>query len=137
MLGTLTSDDPTARHRSRELDAEQWRFLQLNGYLPVANIFSGDEFAEIAAACASLLRDYPYGFIHAGPGSDPANPPPRLTAPAKDDYSPTTIIPHIGFRNPIFHRIVEHDLIYNTIERVLGPDFVLSNSWLQVVPAGL
>ncbi len=120
-----------------ELDAEQWRFLRENGYLRVETPFAAEEFAEIAAACSALLEQYPYGFIHSGPDYDPANPRPRSTPPSPTDFTPTTIIPHIGFRDPIFHRIVEHDLIYKTIERVLGPDFVLSNSWLQVVPAGL
>lgn len=120
-----------------ELDRAQWQSLRENGYVRVENIFSAEEFSALAAACAALLDRYPYGFVHSGPDYDPANPRPRSTPPSPDEFTPTTIIPHIGFREPIFHQIVERDLIYNTIERVLGPDFVLSNSWLQVVPAGL
>jgi hypothetical protein len=137
MLQMPGGDDRSIGAARSELTAEEWQFLQRNGYLPVSNVFSADEFAALGAACAALLRDYPFGFVHSGPDYDPANPRPRATAPSKDDFTPTTIIPHIGFRNPIFHEIVERELIYNTIERVLGPDFVLSNSWLQVVPAGL
>jgi hypothetical protein len=137
MLQVVGEDSCQIGECRSQLDTEQWQFLRANGYLPVGNIFPADEFAAIAAACAKLLADYPFGFVHSGPDHDPANPRPRDSAPRRDEFTPTTIIPHIGFRDPIFHEIVEHALIYNTIERVLGPDFVLSNSWLQVVPAGL
>src|SRR5262249_53752403 len=62
---------------------------------------------------------------------------PRKTPPRPDDFTPTTIIPHIAFLDPIFLQVVETELIYNTMLRVLGPDFVLSNTWLQVVPPAL
>ena len=120
-----------------QLDEAEWRFLEENGYLRVPGCFSAAEFTAIVAAADRLEAEFPHGFIHAGEGFDPIAPKPRTAPPKPNDYAPTVIFPHIGFRDAAFHPIVEKPLIYNTIERALGPRFVLSNTWMQVVPAGL
>ncbi len=121
----------------KELTSEQWRSLEANGHLRLEGVFTPEEFAEISAATKALVDEFPFGFLHIGNDYDPSNPVPRSSPAKPDDITPTNIVPHIGFRNPIFHKIIEKDVIYNTVARVLGPDFVLSNTWLEVVPPGL
>ncbi|MGZ9711359.1 phytanoyl-CoA dioxygenase family protein [Glaciimonas sp. GNP009] len=106
-----------------------------NGYFRFVQP-NGPEVVDRVMAAANRLRAaYPNGFDHSeGFGSTKMLP--RTTPPLPNDRAPTLIYHNAGFIEPDLFLPLQNPAVYETIERVVGRDFYLSNVWLQVVPPG-
>lgn len=112
-----------------------WDFLQTQGHLRVPGAFAGSALEELTCAATGLLDKYPNGFVHSPPYSH-IPPVPRATAPQPTDFTPTIIIPHIGFLDARILKPLANSGLHDVLERIVGKDFYLSHTWFQMVPPG-
>lgn len=87
----------------------------------------------LEAATGLILREHPYGF------ADPkyytkTRPQPLTRETARPDGR--VLIPYIGFKNPEILTPLANPHLHELLERIVGKDFYLSNTWYQEVPPG-
>lgn len=116
----------------RSLSSEEWAFLLKNGYVRLPGAFQ-KLLPTLEAATNELLQQFPYGF------SDPkyytntiAQPLTRETARPDGRI----LMPYAGFKNLDILLPLANPYLHELLERVVGKDFYLSNTWYQEVPPG-
>lgn len=118
-----------------QLSQQQWDTLAADGYLRVPGAYDGAALSELVASISGLLERNPYGFnvapLYTGQKSSPREQMPKST-----DHAPTVIIPHFGFIAPELMKPLANPHLYELIERMVGKDFCLNNTWFQMVPPG-
>jgi hypothetical protein len=120
---------------SIELTAKHLTDLRTEGHLRVPNAVSKPLLDELLSAADALLAKFPFGFDHPGFYSG-QRPVPRTAAPVPKDVIPTLLIQNVGFLKPAFLKPLCEPVVHNFIESIVGKDFYLSNTWLQLVPPG-
>jgi Phytanoyl-CoA dioxygenase (PhyH) len=118
-----------------EISPEQWKRLKCDGYLRIEGAFAGAASVKLEAAVSAMLQQYPHGFVNP-PLYSGLSPTPRSVAPKPSDRAPTIIIPNIGFLSPQLLQPLANPWLHALLERILGKNFYLSNTWLQLVPPG-
>lgn len=119
---------------SNQLKPQDLDLFFNQGYFCLSQPHGPGILERVLAAANRLRAAYPYGFDHSeGFGSTKMLP--RAAHPVSSDRSPTIIYHNAGFLEPDLLLPLHNPVIYETIERVVGKDFYLSNVWLQVVPA--
>ena len=107
---------------------EQWKALCRDGFLPLRGAFR-ENLGNLDDAVTVIQNKFPFGF------KDPhyytgAQPVPLVTA-RKDGR---ILIPYIGFLDTRLLSPLANPFLHDLLERVVGKDFYLSNTWYQVVP---
>ena len=118
-----------------QIAARDWNSLQTEGHVRIPAAFGGSALAKLDAAVQSLLVRYPHGFVNP-PIYSSRKPEPRQQAPKTTDRAPTVIIPNVGFLEPELLEPLANPFVYDLLERIVGKDFYLSNTWFQMVPPG-
>jgi hypothetical protein len=113
---------------------EQWTALTRNGHTRMPGAFR-DALPELDEAVGRLLGEYPHGTTNPPlwTGIKPAR---REQAPKPSDYAPTVIIRDVAFLEPTLMRPLANPQLHDLVERVCGKDFLMSNTWFQMVPPG-
>jgi len=121
-----------AQRTPNGISEAQWDELKERGFLRLPNLFV-DFLPELAGVVSEIQTRYPYGF--ADPRYYSGTKPTPLTADtARPDGR--ILIPYIGFMDlRLLKPLLNLDL-HNLIERIVGADFYLSNTWYQSVPPG-
>jgi hypothetical protein len=112
---------------------EYTEHLKNNGYINIGNPFSEKELEDLTVTVNKMLTKYPYGFIHNSPYSG-ITPTPNTAMPEPTAHSPTVIIPHFAFLEPSLIKPLANPELHDFIEKIIGKDFYLSNTWFQMVP---
>lgn len=124
-----------AKQVEKFVSESDWEYFRTKGYLRVRGAFAGSDLEELTTAVTGLLEKYPHGFVHTPPYSK-IKPLPRSEAPKPTDFTPTIIIPHIGFLDPRILKPLANPALHDVLERIVGKDFYLSHTWFQMVPPG-
>ena len=109
--------------------------LSRDGYAKIRDILNIDELNAIHAAVDRLQENFPHGFVNNGVYAT-TKPEPRRVAPLASDYAPTIIYPNVGFMEPSLLAPLANPILHALIAGVVGEDYYLSNTWLQLVPPG-
>ena len=112
---------------------QEWAYLERNGYVRLPGAFKS-LLPTLQAATGTLTQQYPYGF------ADPryytgAIAQPLTSETARPDGR--IIIPYVGFRNFDILAPLRNPHLHELLERIVGKDFYLSNTWYQEVPPGV
>jgi ectoine hydroxylase-related dioxygenase (phytanoyl-CoA dioxygenase family) len=118
-----------------ELSDEQWQSFKQNGFLYMKAFFDDAEMGRIRAAMERLADRFPYGFNY-DETFHSSNPMPRQAPPPIENTADCMFINNAAFHEPDLFEIYEKDIIYNTIVRALGPDFVVNSVVMQTVRPG-
>jgi hypothetical protein len=115
----------------RPFPEAQWEALRQDGYLLLKGAFRA-ELETLEDAVTGVQRQFPFGF------KDPwyytgKQPVPRTTP---REYG-RILIPYIGFMDTRILGLLANPALHELLERIVGKDFYLSNSWYQVVPPGM
>jgi Phytanoyl-CoA dioxygenase (PhyH) len=113
---------------------DQWDTLRADGFLRIPGACAG-ALADLRATVENLLAAAPHGYLNP-PLYSGQQPTRREQAPTPSDRAPTVIIPHAGFLAPGLLRPLANPALHDLLERIVGRDFYLSNSWFQMVPPG-
>jgi hypothetical protein len=110
----------------------QCRELGENGYLRLRGAFNRD-LPQLNDAVDTLSKVFPYGF------ADPryytgARPRPLTSQTARSDGR--ILIPHAGFHDFRILSPLKNPFLHELLERIVGKQFYLSNTWFQAVPPG-
>jgi hypothetical protein len=110
-------------------DDVHWAALSKNGMLSMPGACL-DDLSELREAVSTLMAGYPFGF------SDPyyytGRKPIPLTEQSKRPYG-HSIVPYAGFLDVRLLKPLANPDLHDFIERIVGKDFYLSNTWLQTV----
>jgi hypothetical protein len=112
---------------------DQWQALQRDGFLRVPGAYA-DALPALRAATDKLLAAAPHGYVNSLYSG--RKPEPRAEAPKPTDRAPTIIVPHAGFLAPELLAPLANPALHDLLQRIVGRDFYLSNTWLQEVPPG-
>jgi hypothetical protein len=113
------------------LSDEQWQELVSRGVLYVPGFLNKDEVAELRATTDDLYERYPFGFV-GGRGTGDKRPVPREHEPAHESAQVMPIIGS-GFHAPLFHKLITKGVIYDTMQRLLGPGFRFGSAHAHTV----
>lgn len=115
------------------LDPHQWQALQRDGFVRVPGACAA-ALPSLRAATDALLAAAPHGYVNSLYSG--RKPEPRAAAPTPTDRAPTVIVPHAGFLAPALLAPLADPALHDLLQRIVGRDFYLSNTWLQEVPPG-
>jgi hypothetical protein len=103
----------------------QWTALLRDGIVKIPGVYAGDPIRRMQAAINTFYDANPNGNV-------------EDTNKAASEPRPDGIIlfSHMPLYDPIFQEIVEHPIAISTLERMLGPDFYLSDFSMRKVRPG-
>jgi hypothetical protein len=127
--------DTIGENVKTDISQQHWATLKTEGYLQIPGAFDGSALIELQATVEDLLFRYPNGFVNP-PLYSGLSPTPRADAPKLSDRAPTVIIPNVGFLAPDLLKPLANPRLHALLERIVGKDFYLSNTWFQMVPPG-
>jgi hypothetical protein len=116
------------------IQPHQWDALRRDGFLRVPGAGAA-LLPGLRAATDKILAATPHGYDNS-PLYSGRKPTPRAAAPKPTDRAPTVIIPHVGFLAPELLAPLADPALRGLLERIVGRDFYLSNTWFQMVPPG-
>jgi len=131
--GRVLSQQPLSEGRllnalASPVPDEQWKALCRDGFLPLRGAFR-DDLESLEEAVNDIQNKFPFGFKdpHYYTGMQPV----PLTTPRNDGR---ILIPYIGFLDTRLLSPLANPILHDLLERIVGKDFYLSNTWYQVVP---
>jgi hypothetical protein len=108
-----------------QLSEEQWQQLCRDGVLHVPKVFSDDEMHTFRTAIDQFYESCPNG------NDQKTNQP--LSEPRDDSLA---VYWHMPLNNPVFESVVDKPIVHNTIERMLGKGYYLSDFSMRRVRPG-
>ena len=114
------------------ISESDWKELQKRGYLNIKAGISNADMYELDCIVNSLVEKHPNGFDVAPLYTGQKSLPRQSKLPPTEKY----IIPNVGFLEPALLKPLSNPYIYNLIEKIVGKDFYLSNTWFQKMPPG-
>jgi len=109
--------------------------LKSEGFIRLKNAIPLEMLEELNLAVNDIKTQFPNGFINPGFYSK-KKPKIRMVAPDQGSSLPTLIYPNIGFYNTDILAPLAETQIHDFLESIVGKDFYLSNTWMQIVPPG-